>query len=407
MGGGDGRAALHGTTGDDETLGLFLDRDAAGGQPSDHQGDPVAFLDPHLADAAHDGAALGIGGRRRQDRVLVDHRGRAVFRHDHALERGMAGSDVADVLAAADTAVRDGQVGAHLDPGVEQARALRVQHDALDRDLGPRRDQGRRQGEGRRGRITRHSHDGSGQLLSALEANAPAFTLLGHIHHRAKSAQHPLSMVAALFRLDHDGLARRVQSGQQDGRLDLGRGHRLHILNARQTTAVQGQRHAVLGAVPVEMRAHVRQGPGDALHRPLPQRGVAVEGRANVVAGGGAHQQPHPGAGVAAVDDRSRGREPALPGHAPAPLANALDLGAEGLDRAGGGQDVVAFQQALDLGHALGHAAEDQRAVRHGLVARRAHSPLQGCGNWARNKGRRGGHLAKNSDCSGTAALSG
>ncbi|MNR20217.1 hypothetical protein D3C85_1370470 [compost metagenome] len=183
-------------------------------------------------------------------------------------------------------------------------------------------------------------------------------------------------MVAALFRLDHDGLARSVQPGQQDGRLDLGRGHGLHILDTLQTAAVQGQGHTILGAVPVEARAHVGQGPGDALHRPLSQRGVAVEGRAQIIAGGGPHQQTHAGPRVAAVDHDAGAAKAAFARDPPAALAQLFDGRAKGLDGAGGGQDVVAFQQALDLGHAFGHAAEDERAVRHGFVARRADGAL-------------------------------
>ena len=65
---------------DGQALGLLLDADAAGGQAGGHQGDAVALLDPQLADAAHDGRALGEGGGDGQDRIFVDHRGRALRR---------------------------------------------------------------------------------------------------------------------------------------------------------------------------------------------------------------------------------------------------------------------------------------------------------------------------------------
>ena len=47
-------------------------------RPGGHQGDAVALLDPQLADAAHHRRALGEGGGHRQDRIFVDHRGRAL-----------------------------------------------------------------------------------------------------------------------------------------------------------------------------------------------------------------------------------------------------------------------------------------------------------------------------------------
>ena len=81
-------------------LSAFLDADAAGGEARGHQGDAVALLDPHLADAAHDGRALGEGRGDRQDRIFVDHRGRALGRHLDAGQLRMARGDVGDRLAA-------------------------------------------------------------------------------------------------------------------------------------------------------------------------------------------------------------------------------------------------------------------------------------------------------------------
>ena len=43
---------------------------------------------------------------------------------------------------------------AHFGEAIKQARPRRVHHDILNNDIRPRRDQGRDNGEGRRGRIT-------------------------------------------------------------------------------------------------------------------------------------------------------------------------------------------------------------------------------------------------------------
>ena len=290
----------------------------------------------------------------------------------------MPGGDVADRFPAGLAPVRYRQVGAHVAPGSEQAGAKRVQHDPLDRHRRTRNDQAGGQGEGGGRRIARHGDEGSGQGLSPLQRDDPALAHLFDTYLGAEGAQHPLGVVAALFRLGHRGDALGVQSGQQYGRLDLGRGHGLHIVDRRQRPAGQGDRQPILGGPPVEPGAHVGQRAGDALHRPPSQGGVAVEGRRQRIARRRPHQQANTGAGVAAVDHRGGRLEAPRPFDPPAPLADPFDLGAEGLDRPGGGQDVVALQKALDLGHARGHAAQDHRTVGHGLVARRPHRSGEG-----------------------------
>ena len=64
--------------------------------------------------------------------------------------------------------------------------------------------------------------------------------------------------------------------------------------------------------------------------------------------------------------------------HPPAAASQLVHLGPERPHRLGGGQDVGAFQQALDLGDARREGAEDQRPVRDRLVSRRADAPAQG-----------------------------
>ena len=98
---------------------------------------------------------------------------------------------------------------------------------------------------------------GSLQRLTALQGDRPAVALILDQNFGAEGPQHPLGVVAALFRLGHGRHALGVQPRQQDGRLDLGRGHRLHIIDARQRAPGQGHRHPVLGRQPAEPRAHV------------------------------------------------------------------------------------------------------------------------------------------------------
>src|SRR5690606_793578 len=106
--------------------------------------------------------------------------------------------------------------------------------------------------------------------------------------------------------------------------------------------------------------------------------------------------------GVAAVDDRLGRTQGAAPLDPPAPLADPLHPSPERLHGPACGQDVVALQQTLDFGHALGHAAEDQGAVRHRLVARCAnHAPKAGleAGNAGRGEGLGSAHPDAGSEC--------
>ena len=104
------------------------------------------------------------------------------------------------------------------------------------------------------------------------------------------------------------------------------------------------------------------------------ERGVAGEGGGEGVAAGDAHGEAHAGAGIAVVDDapparggrRRRGRATRQ-----APGAVRVTRRAEGAHGGGGGEHVLALEQALDRGLADGERAEHQRAVRDRLVARR------------------------------------
>ncbi len=61
----------------------------------------------------------------------------------------------------------------------------------------------------------------------------------------------------------------------------------------------------------VDQGSHGAQGIDDAAHRPAAQRGVAVEGRLEVVAGQNAGEQPNAGARVGAIQHRVGSTQPA------------------------------------------------------------------------------------------------
>ncbi len=123
-----------------------------------------------------------------------------------------------------------------------------------------------------------------------------------HAHLGAEMAQHAFGVVARGMRLDHRGLARGVEAGQQDGALDLRRGDRQAVFDGHHLVgADDGERHAPAVAR-LEARAHARQRFDDALHRPAAQRGVAGHEAGEGLAGQDAREQAGRGAGVAEIE---------------------------------------------------------------------------------------------------------
>ncbi len=156
-----GRAAL-----DEEIVALDRMRDAGGGEAGGDRGEAVALLDPELVQAAHPRRPRGEGRGDGEDRIFVDHRGRARGGHVDALQRARPDAQVGDLLAAFDAPVEQGDVGAHLEQRRQKPGAQRVGHHALDHDVGAGHDQRRDDRERRRGRIGRHD-DRSGPQLRA------------------------------------------------------------------------------------------------------------------------------------------------------------------------------------------------------------------------------------------------
>ena len=115
-------------------------------------------------------------------------------------------------------------------------------------------------------------------------------------------------------------------------------------------------------------------------HRPADEGCVAGEGGGEGVAAGDAHREPHASAGIAVVDHVFGFQQPADAEALDAPDAavGAGDGRAEGAHRLGGGEHVLALEQALDRGLADGERAEHEGAVRDRLVARRPDMAVEG-----------------------------
>ncbi len=192
--------------------------------------------------------------------------------------------------------------------------------------------------------------------------------------------QHPFAVIPRGGPLDHHGLAGRGQAGQKDRRLDLCRGDRQLVEDRlRVGGARQSERH-VAAVAGDHARAHSLQRRDDSGHGPAAQGLVAGQNRRDRMAGQDTHEQAGAGARVAQVQHALGFAKPA---HAAAPdmpdaVPAALDLGAEGPHRSGGAQDVLAFEQAVDLAFADRQGGEHQRPVRNRLVAGHARVAGQG-----------------------------
>jgi hypothetical protein len=295
------------------------------------------------------------------------------------IEGARSGGDVGDGLAALVAQIGHREVRTHLAQGVQEADAQGVQQHALDRHLRAWGDQRGHQRKGRRGGIARHADPRRRQLLAAGQHDAPPCALLAHLDLGAEGAEHPLGVVAGRLGLEHLRAAGGVQAGQQHRRLHLRRGFRQAVGDAPQVPAPQRQRQSpAVAADPA--RAHFAQRLQHPVHRASAQGIVAGEGGRDGESGGCAHDQPHARAGIAAIHHIGRLRKAAPALDPPAPLSEALDARAEG--RHGGRRafDVLALQQALDLGHAMGQRAQDQGAMRNGFVPRGAQNALQRAG---------------------------
>ena len=152
---------------------------------------------------------------------------------------------------------------------------------------------------------------------------------------RAEMREHFFGMIARSLGLDHRRLPRRIQSAEQHRGFDLRRSDgRLVFDRQRLARSLQHQRQAAALGLLQNLGALQRQGIENALHRPLAQRGVAVEARDDRMAGDDAHHQPRAGAGVAEIEGLGGLQQRAEPGAPDAPAARRH--GARSSRQAGG-----------------------------------------------------------------------
>ena len=117
---------------------------------------------------------------------------------------------------------------------------------------------------------------------------------LGTHDGHTESAKHALGMVPRTRRLEHAGLALRLQAREQQGRLDLCARHFESVLRAFQrAAAANGDRR--LAHVGAHVRTHAPQRRRDTLHRPRHQGCIADQDRVEALTGQQPCQEAHGG----------------------------------------------------------------------------------------------------------------
>ena len=197
---------------------------------------------------------------------------------------------------------------------------------------------------------------------------------------RAEAAQHPLAVVAGRLLLDHGGDARRIESGQQNGRLHLRRGDRKLVGDGNGRSAARDGQRQPAAAARHERRAHLPERINHPLHRTAAQRGIAREDRRDRVTRHKAHDEPGRGARITHVQNVLRLQKAADADavNRPRALAGPLDAGAESAHGGGRCQNILAFQHAFNAGFAHRQATQHQCPVRDRLVSRNTDAPLEG-----------------------------
>ena len=123
-----------------------------------------------------------------------------------------------------------------------------------------------------------------------------------HVRPDEEPFQHPLGVIAALARFGDAGAPVREQPGEKHRAFDLRAGHRRGVMDRGELASFDHQRGRVFRAFGLEFCAHLGERIDHALHRAAGKGRVADEPGAERLCSQNPREEPHRGAGVAAVD---------------------------------------------------------------------------------------------------------
>jgi hypothetical protein len=286
--------------------------------------------------------------------------------HRRRHQLGRLHFEICNGLAAHRAAVEDRDPGAHALQHGEETGAGRVDPDSVQADLGARKQRGR-DDEGRRRReVSRDFEREWPQLPSRPDRHLAGLSP----HAGAGVLEHPFAVIATRDRLaDHGRPGARVQSGEEQARLDLRARDRKLVPNRGERASLDDERSVAVGRL--DPSAHLAQRPRDPLERAARERLVADELEPAVLTGEDPGQEPHQRSGVPAVDRTLRWAQPpqAGAGH-PHELALELDARPERSDSVG---RRVRVRGGPEPGHRalpLGDRGDEESPVGDRLVAR-------------------------------------
>ena len=330
-----------------------------------HGGDPVALLDPQLADPGQGGHPLRTGGGHAQHRKFINGIGDQIGSDVDPGQRAAAHGEVSDRLPADGIGGVKGQVGPHFPENLQDSVTPRIDADAGQLQFGARCDQGADDEEGGGRQVAWDGDLGAVQGLSAFDADLRAV----HFAVRTEQRQHAFGVIPRRHRFRQAGAALGLEPGEQEGGFDLRACDRCPVGDSPQGGSVDPDRR--VAGIGLDACAHLPQGDGNPLHGPLRQRGIPDQRGGERAGRQQAAQQPHGRTGIPKIQRcfRSRQAVGAAAFHHPASGGDFPDVHAHLGERAGGCPAVFAVQDAFQPAGALGKGGDQEGPVADGLVA--------------------------------------
>ena len=290
--------------------------------------------------------------------------------------------DGADELAVALFDGEDLDAAAERGDDVEQGGAGGVHAERVEDEVGVGEEEGGAEEECGGGDV---SGDGGVDGVEALAAgDGEAGGLVEAVGERAgegcaEGEQCVLGVVAGEDGFGEAGGAFGLQTGEEDGGLDLGGGDGCGEVDGAERSAVDGDGRVSI--YQIKFRTHLAEGIADAIHRAEGEGGVSDEGEGVGVGGDEAGQHAHGRAGVAAVEGRGGLTEgPGDAGDLDGVVWVAEDARAERFHAGERGVGVGAGGEVGQARCAFSEAGEHGVAMRDGLVAGDGERAFEGAG---------------------------